>query len=331
MKNLIIIVCCLGLASCTFSYNEETTSSTKTEITRVEKDKDEIALGSINMLLDKQEGPKALVQLKKYFPLPTSNDEALHAYAKAYFYIGDYDSALYSVNEALEIDPDFQGYYTTRGYIHHSRGDEGDLKIAHDNYVQAIQISPSSEQAYINLIELYNQVGDSVGVYTASKTFITNVQTAQSYAKMADAYLLYNDLDSARILCDMSLESDEKYGYAWYKLMVVNFREGNMDKALASYGSYKANTDKEDISYRDGYLIYLELEDFEKAIQEGELAIKYSPNDFEMIAALGNLYKNQNRCEDACRVWQALIDNEIKLAEELKNNLKSCACLEAGV
>lgn len=331
MKNLLFLSTALLLGSCTFSYTEESTSSTKTDTKRVEKDKDEIALGSINMLIDNEDGAKALEQLYKYFPIPTSNEDALHAYAKAYFYLGNIDSALYAVNRAIELDPDFQGYYTTRGYIHHVRGEEGDLKVAHDNYMKAIEVNSYIPQPYINLMELFEQVGDAQGVYNTARAFIDKIQTAQSYTKMADAYLLTNNTDSARIFCEMAIEEDKSYNYAWYKLMVTDFKGGDFAKALESYNTYKEITDEADISYRDGYLIYLELGDIENAVKEGELAVKHRPEDYEMIAALGNLYKNQGSCEEACRVWQSLIDKQIKLAEDLENNLKSCGCLEAGV
>lgn len=330
MRNLLFLSTALLLGSCTFSYTEESTSSTKNDKKRVEKDKVEIALGSINMLIDNEEGAKALEQLYKYFPIPTSNEDALHAYSKAYFYLGIVDSALYAVNRAIEIDPDFQGYYTTRGYIHHMRGEEGDLKLAHDNYMKALKVDASASQPYINLMELFEQVGDAEGVYNTAKAFVTNVHTAQSYTKMADAYLILNNTDSARIYCDMAIKEDDSYNYAWYKLMVADFKDGDFEQALESYNKYKKITDVADISYRDGYLIYLELGDIENAIKEGELAVLHSPEDYEMMAALGKLYKKQENCNDACRVWQPLIDNKIGLAEELEKNLQSCGCIEIG-
>jgi hypothetical protein len=72
---------------------------------------------------------------------------------------GQYDEAIATCTEALQLDPRDDAAYLYRGRAHYFRGAKGDLKRAVDDFTRAIELDPKSSDAYYSRALVYRDLG----------------------------------------------------------------------------------------------------------------------------------------------------------------------------
>ncbi|MGE5479374.1 MAG: tetratricopeptide repeat protein [Chloroflexota bacterium] len=166
-----------------------------------------------------------------------ANDKSAEIYyerAFAYYYMGDYQSALNDLNVAIEKKKKFPDAYNLRGLI---KSEVGNYKGAMEDYDLAISTDPKFAQAYLNRGSLYSssQKYDSAIIdlnkadkYSSKKNPYVHMQRGKAYYATSRYTAAIEDFSRA-------IKGGLKFPEIYYSRANANFRLGKFDKAVEDY------------------------------------------------------------------------------------------------
>ncbi len=216
---------------------------------------------------------------------------------------GKFDEALTALTQAINLKPDYAAAYNNRGLTYYEK-DASDTR-SRDDYLMAIQLDPTNEEAKNNLGIFYFKQGD----YTNAKIYYTAaLPSSQAQEKPYHADV-YNNLGVIYAKEGMSINAEDAYNNAiriakieWEDVVIKDveytkytrayYNRGNLfyeqkkyDQAIADYTvTIDFYEKKEDIEYdfSDAYynrgLCYFNKAQYDNAITEYEEAIKIKPD-----------------------------------------------------
>lgn len=182
--------------------------------------------------------------------------------AATYAQIGDTEKAFHYCNEALRIDKHYRDAYILKGKIYDAAGN---TKLALSSFETAIQQDPNFYPAYLYIGEIYQydkndslciqyyQSADQIEpknieilykLAYAYQTFHKDEKALETYRRMAQIdpeftvslfqqgwikQFHQNQIDSAVIYYDRTLQKEPRYVEAWYNLGLI-YEENKKDK-----------------------------------------------------------------------------------------------------
>jgi len=207
--------------------------------------------------------------------------------------LGELDEALTALTQAINLKSDYAAAYNNRGLTYYEK-DESDTR-ARDDYLMAIQLDPTNEEAKNNLGIFYFKQGD----YTNAKIYYTAAlpsTQAQEKPYHADVYnnlgVIYakegmgiNAKDAYDNAIRITTSKNLDYTNAYYNRGNLYYEQKKYDKALADYtvtiDYYQAAKDI-DYDYSDAYynrgLCYFNKNQYDQAIIEYQNAINIKPD-----------------------------------------------------
>lgn len=270
---------------------------------------------------------------------------------EAYLQIGDLPNALSSFDQAIAIDSDFAPGYYGRAKI--NLANEETRNEAIEDLLTSIKLDPEFGEAYLALIQAYleDEKLDEAQVYMAELETILPSSPLVDLIKARIA-LSEGDYNQAIYFAQTALEKDLTLLEA-YKLLGEIYQISGNEKAslepLLIYTrynttfdpvsdiflakAYAANNDyaeaiklfdsilKKDSGYYEGYYqrgqLFSQLEEYQKAFDDFEVAFKLHPKSFDYCMTLseanfplnkpGNAYQQAGAC-------QKLAKNDTQLA-----------------
>jgi len=206
---------------------------------------------------------------------------------------GKLDEALTALTQAINLKPDYAAAYNNRGLTYYEK-DMSDTR-SRDDYLMAIQLDPTNEEAKNNLGIFYFKQGD----YTNAKIYYTAAlpsTQAQEKPYHADVYnnlgVIYakegmgiNAKDAYDNAIRITTSKNLDYTNAYYNRGNLYYEQKKYDKALADYtvtiDYYQAAKDI-DYDYSDAYynrgLCYFNKNQYDQAIIEYQNAINIKPD-----------------------------------------------------
>jgi len=206
---------------------------------------------------------------------------------------GELDKAIIALTQAINLKSDYAAAYNNRGLTYYEK-DASDTR-SRDDYLMAIQLDPTNEEAKNNLGIFYFKQGD----YANAKIYYTAAlpsSPAQEKPYHAD---VYNNLGVIYAKEGMSINAEGAYnnairitttnnlGYtnSFYNRGNLYYEQKKYDQAIADYtvtiDFFEAAKDV-DYDYSDAYynrgLCYFNKNQYDQAITEYQGAININPD-----------------------------------------------------
>ena len=275
----------------------------------------------------------ALYCIQKEMALSPNNSELKDIKAWIYFEKGDFDKALNMYDEELRKKPNNSRVMSAKASVLEKRGDK---ETAKNLLMRAIEIDPKNENAWYNLAVLHtqeNKIKDAIECYEKSLSIeskdprtLNNLGVlykrtgqiekaitlydiaitersfdAKAYHNKGLALASLGKYDESIKQFDIALRKDQKYVNAYINKGISLYYLKKTDDALLSLN--KGLEIKHDwIGYNTIGTIYLEQNNWNKAIEMFSLALIYSDYDSKPYSNLSLAYYNDQNYENALNV-----------------------------
>ena len=149
-----------------------------------------------------------------------------------YFYQKDYEKALHHFLEAINIKSDYAAAHSNVCKVH-SWKNENDKALPY--CIKAIYADPYTENAYLNLGDLYlsNDIFLSIEMY--NRALLINPYNSVGYFKLCSTFLGLQEYDLAGSLCAKTIRLDPDNEYAYKNMGDIFLRRGQNDRSIEYY------------------------------------------------------------------------------------------------
>lgn len=195
----------------------------------------------------------------------------------------DFNGALSSVNEALQLDSQTAQLYFISAF---SKSKLGSTEEAVTDYIKTISLDKNYTEAYINLSDLYIKNSDYTNAISIAKEGIKNSKGD------ASQYKLYNNLGTSLEMSDMFEEASLFYK----KSIDLN---SNADSAI----------------YFNLANCYRKMDKNDEAVTEYRKAIDKNSNLFDAYYKLGETYFILQKYDETIAVLKLLLDKKPDYSE----------------
>jgi tetratricopeptide (TPR) repeat protein len=237
--------------------------------------------------------------------------------------LGELDDALTALTQAINLKSDYAAAYNNRGLTYYEK-DESDTR-ARDDYLMAIQLDPTNEEAKNNLGIFYFKQGD----YTNAKTYYTSALPASQAQEKAYHADVYNNLGIIHAKEGLSINAEDDYndairitttknlGYtnAYYNRGNLYYEQKKYDQAIADYtvtidffvAAKDLDYDFSDAYYNRG-LCYFNKNQYDQAVAEYQSAININPSFIWAHYSKGYIHFLKGEYSDALTEFQQVLN-----------------------
>ena len=235
---------------------------------------------------------------------------------------GKLDEALTALTQAINLKSDYAAAYNNRGLTYYEK-DASDTR-SRDDYLMAIQLDPTNEEAKNNLGIFYFKQGD----YTNAKIYYTAaLPSSQAQEKPYHADV-YNNLGIIHAKEGMSIQAEDDYNNAirittsknldytnaYYNRGNLFYEQKKYNQAIADYtvtiDFYESAKDLE-YDFSDAYynrgLCYFNKAQYDNAITEYEEAIKIKPDFIWAHYSKGYVHFMKGQYSEALAEFQQVL------------------------
>ena len=218
-----------------------------------------------------------------------SQQEAVYTkLAKAYIVLGNYDNALLNFEKAIKTDPtNLLIKYDYAKLLSSTKN----LKKASDAFSKLVKIDSLNPNYHYELGLVLEQLNDSTAQTQFRKTFQIDHTHQKAIFKIAKFYLIKRKHDSAAYYINRGLKLYENNrelislkAQNYYWIQDYNNAAKWFERLLDLGESSEFIHEKLSLCYTQNY-------DYEKAIEQRLLALKYNPNNGAAIYVIGTYYE----------------------------------------
>ncbi len=214
---------------------------------------------------------------------------------------------------AIQYDP-----YLGDGYLERAtyRIVQGDLEGAANDLAQVEQLLPESPMLYLLQARLALAAGEHKDALTAARRANElDITLLPAYLTLGQAALASEELEAAEQALATYVVYVQDNPEAWQALGRARYLLGeDLEAALLAYNQAIEMDEENPRAYFDRGLVYIELGEGQKAINDLEAARRLGERSFELNLALGRALIVAERFEDGYLV----IDNSVELAETVE-------------
>jgi serine/threonine-protein kinase len=206
----------------------------------------------------------------------------------SYWYLGDSNTAIFTLETALEANQPEGWVYEKIGWLY---WDLGDYDNAKHYYEQSIAFDPEWSSGYISLADIYYELGDyEMALASYQMGLEANANRSDILERIGYAYIDVGDIERGIESFEQAIELDPFYGWNHYGLAYAYFYAGRYDEAGASLENASEN------GFEDAWLedsigwMYIDLDRCDLAIAHFQIALELDPSMSdaqEGIAACG--------------------------------------------
>ena len=260
------------------------------------------------------------------------------------------DHAIGLLRDAVTADPALWEAHYNLGVL---LADKGDLKAAERELSEAAKLAPNAEDVVVALSEVRRRADDAAGAIDALQTFVKQnpdakvapialitalreggqvkqaIEQAQrvlvyhsndpfALSELALANVDLGELDTAELLIDEALKSDDKSAVAERAAGLVSLRKG--DDAIAfKHFQHASELDPKDTTARlNTGTVLLEAGVYDKAAQEFRAVLDVEPESTDAMLGLAAARRGQGKRDDqsgyldAEKLLKGILDREPK-------------------
>ncbi|WP_198000046.1 tetratricopeptide repeat protein [Gimesia alba] len=267
-----------------------------------------------------KEFEKAIVELTHCLELKPDLADALFNRAYSYSSIGNIDSALSDFNRLVELGPHNPQHYHTRG---HFLLQLQKYPEAAQDYTLAIQYAPQEWEYYFNRGCAYSKQGKlkaarsdferALELNPFDETIRLNPEDMESYQQRGNLYFCaeqyQNALDDFIQIPEPSTELQVLIGYCYLRSDDVEKAKSIFREALEQnvYGEAINLNSADSTLFLDRAYLLLNLDEFERAIEDLTHAMNLGEQSAELLAARGTAYYELHHFQKAKLDFEAAI------------------------
>jgi serine/threonine protein kinase/tetratricopeptide (TPR) repeat protein len=267
----------------------------------------------------------ALQEYQRALQLDPRSASAQIGLAESYDSAGRTGDAEAAFRKAIALRPDFwDGYNHLGNFLEdHQRHDEAIAQFSH-----AIQLTPDNAPLYLNLAAVYLDKGDPNSFPEAEKALQKSLALERSYAAYTNLGYLYIQeakYPEASEALEQALQLSDKDYLVWGNLVLAYQGLKNKDKEakardreLSLLEQAAQDTPRDAIVQANLGLLYAKKKMTEKAISRIQSALALSPDDPNVLEAVGESYEDMGDRTQALRYIEKSLNNGYSLAT-LKN------------
>lgn len=222
----------------------------------------------------------------------------------------DWSGAVAAYERALKSGPDRADLHISLGEI---RDEQGDQVAALDEYARALKLDPKSQTAWVNRAEVLRGMGrfrEAIAAYDAVLTVYPDdlelmVGRARVRRDKGDKAGALADLDAALKIAPASAYVRNSRGLYYWNNAENLLAIAEFDKAVAIDSKYEA-------AYYNRSLALLDEGRYDRAIRDINISLRLSPDDIDSLSQKGEIYRHM---EDYLRAVD-LLDLAIKADPE---------------
>jgi tetratricopeptide (TPR) repeat protein len=216
-----------------------------------------------------------------------------------------YDRAIDDLTQAIRLEPDDAGAYTSRGIAY---ADKGDYDRAIADYNQAIRLDPNYANAYNSRGTAYDSKGDfDRAIADYNQVVRINPNSAQAYYNRGIAYYNKRDLDRAIADFTQATRLDPNDALAYYNRGFAYYEKGDIEKAIADYTEAIRLDPNYALAYYNRGLAYYNKKDYDRAITDYTQAVRVNPNYADAYSNRGVAYYNKSDYDRAIADFEAAL------------------------
>ncbi len=202
----------------------------------------------------------------------------------------DYEKALYHLEEALRIKPDFSDAYNNLGLL---LADQGKTNEAAECYQQALVHSPNNFKAVYNLGNAYLKMGRLDAASAQYKKAIElNPDSPEAHYNMGYVSLEMRRFNDAVTHYKRVLELKPDWYQARANLNTAQLQQENLEKTIAAWTeSLKKNPNQSLVHSRLGAVFELQG-DINQAVYHWNMALKLEPDSPDVLNNLAWIKAN---------------------------------------
>lgn len=243
---------------------------------------------------------KAILQYKTYNNQP----EVYHKIAKAYIAIGNYDEALINYEKGVETNPENTLLkYDFGKFLYRSKK----FKKASEVFNKLVYIDYKNPNFHYELGLALEQLKDSTAQNRFHSAFELDTTHQKAIFKIAKYHLKKGHNKTADKYIDIGLNS-YKNNKELISLKAQNYYVRHQyEKAVVWFEKLLELGESSAFIYEKLSLSYAQLYEFEKAIEQRKLALKFNPLDATSIYVIGTYYEKIDDFKKAEEyIWKAL-------------------------
>lgn len=256
-----------------------------------------VTLGNLHHIAGKYD--LALQEYKRALQLDPRNADAQMGLALSFDSAGRTADAEVAYRKGIALRPDFWGGYNSLGdfFEDHQRYDDAIAQYQH-----AIQLTPDNSALYLNLGAAYTDKGDPKYFPEAEKALRKSIAIEPSYPAYAN--LGYLDIQEQKYrdavdAVEKALQLNDKNYIVWGNMAIAYEGLNEKDKAAKAWDrelellEQAAQTSPRDpVVQADLGLLYAKKKMREKAISHIQSALVLSPDDANVLEAVGEAYED---------------------------------------
>jgi tetratricopeptide (TPR) repeat protein len=222
----------------------------------------------------------------------------------------EYEQALVSYSQAIQLKPDFGEAWNDRGNVLKKLGR---YETAIESYQKAIELSPKNAPIYNNLGNAYSEwkkYEQAIVVY--QEAIELNPEEAITYYNLGNAYLDQKDYEQAIAYYKRAIGLDSKDANAHNNLGVAYYEAADYAHAISSYQRAISLNPESPYPYDGLGNLYQKQKHYEQATLLYQKAIELDPELAYPYDSLGNLYQELKLYDQAITAYQSAIELDAK-------------------
>ncbi len=239
-----------------------------------------------------------------------SSAEAYYLRAQAYHRIGEPTAAVDDLSRAVELDPQMAAAYVLRGQV--CLYEQGEWQEALSDFSTALELDPTLVDAYIGRAQAYFWYTDEYERATADVERAVELapERADGWAMRGESAFWTADYQRALPDLQRAVELDPELTWVWELLGACHYMLGDYEAAIAAY-EQGVTVDPSDMAlYFHRALARMALGDWAAAQEDLERVLLLEPGDGPAHYALGRLYVQTDRFEQAVVEFTAALEAE---------------------
>ena len=314
-KVFLALACIVMLAGCTGNdskENNKTEDKTQEIVAKNEQVTDSLDVNGYiaraRFYLANQQVGNAIRDINSALSLDGKNVDALLVLSDIYYALGDQDNILLTLNKATEIAP-----LDSRPVIKLAELSflQGNVNMANAYLDKALELNSINPQAYYMKGIICMSKNDTV---QALKQFMKSRNQDDSFIdpvlQIAGIYAAQRN-PMARDYYNLAIEI-EPYNYGTYYDLALYLQDnGNPEKALEIYDTLERRLPGNyQILFNKGYVNLVYLLNYDKAIENFDLALEMNPKYVDALLNKGVAYEQKGNFKQAKSIYlQILKDN----------------------
>ena len=223
------------------------------------------------------------------------SDSALHYLALSYYQIGNVDSAIYYLTQAVNKNKEFEIGYYNLGIMYDSKGIQTQ---ALENYEKAILIDPDSKSAIYNKATiLYKLTEYNDALKLCQRAIAIDSSYILPFYLTGQIYKVQNKLDSSLLYNQLLIKRSPNDPEYLFHLAISELDNGLKNEAIKHFSKSINILTENNPSYFNRATLYQQQGQFAEAKKDYLKFISTKPHDNESYVRLSWIYTKQNKLD----------------------------------